>query len=246
MIIFDKNKYKMNLARSIKRFANHDFLYQEVSKDIKDRLCEMSKNFDDILEIGSRGILRQSLSMEKNYINCNIILEDELLPFNVNSFDLVVSALELHNINDLPGVLVQILRSLKKNGLFIASIFGGKTLYELRRSMVEAEISLDIDNSPHISPMADIQDLSGLMQRIGYRDIVVDSYIITVLYENVISLMHDLRYMGQSNILIKRSGTNISKKLLAKIEEIYKKHYANDNQLVASFEIITMTGISNG
>jgi SAM-dependent methyltransferase len=258
MIIFDKNKYKASLRRSVCRFAKHDFLYQEVSKDIADRLSEMSKNFDYILEIGSRGILHKLITHQKNYTHHNtepkflpanannIISDNELLPLELGSFDLILSVLELHNTNDLPGVLVQILRSLKKDGLMIGAIFGGKTLQELRSSMIKSEIALDIPSVPHISPMADIQDLPPLMQRMGFKDVVVDSYVITVLYKDIISLMRDLRYMGQGNILVKRTGANISKKLLSKIEEIYKNNYACDNQLVASFEIITMTGLSNG
>jgi len=254
-IIFDKKLYKANLARSCKRFSNHDFIFKLVSNNIKERLDEINVNFTDILEIGSRNILYDMISDNKNYVQTNIqesfldpakeivIADCELLPFEDESFDLVLSALELHFANDLPGSLVQIKNILKKNGMMIASIFGGRTLEELRRSIVEAEISLTIPSSPHIMPMIDIKSLTELVQRIGFKEIVVDSYVITVEYSNVIKLMHDLRYMGQGNILVKRSGKPITARLLQKIEEIYATKYQQNGQLIASFEIINITGI---
>lgn len=258
MIIFNKNNYKSNLARSVKRFKDHDFLYQEVSQNISDRISDISQDFDDILEIGSRAILYKLINIKnRNYFHHNIepqfiplnsqslISDNELLTLKICSFDLILSVLELHYTNDLPGIFLQILKLLKNNGLMIVAIFGGKTLYELRRSMIEAEIALNIPNTPRISPMADMQDITRIIQMIGFKNIIVDSYVITISYANIINLMHDLRYMGQGNILTIKSNKNITKNQLAKIAEIYQSNYSNAEGLIASFEIITITGRSN-
>ena len=50
-----------------------------------------------------------------------------------------VSALALQFVNDLPGVLAQIRRALKPDGLLLAAMIGGDTLTELRQSFAAAE-----------------------------------------------------------------------------------------------------------
>ena len=64
----------------------------------------------------------------------SILGDEERLPFSGERFDLVVSLLALHGVNDLPGALVQIRRALKADGLFIGALLGGATLTELRQS----------------------------------------------------------------------------------------------------------------
>src|SRR5690349_11220016 len=60
------------------------------------------------------------------------VVDEEHLPFEENSLECVVSSLSMHWINDLPGAMIQIQRSLKPDGVFIAGLFGGDTLFELR------------------------------------------------------------------------------------------------------------------
>ncbi len=258
MIIFDKQKYRNNLVRSATRFHDHSFIFQNVSDNIIEILDSITKEFTDILEIGSRSLLAQRIKNPRSYIQTinqielatkggNFVIADsEILPFKERSFDLIISCLELHMNNDFRGALAQILKILAKDGLFIASIFGGKTLHELRKTMVEAEIALQIPVTPHIHPMIDIQDLGGILQQIGFKNIVIDSYDIKVSYNNILKLMRDLRYMGQQNILIKRSNRPLTKKILDKISELYLNQFSFGNELIATYEIITMTGIKNG
>lgn len=60
------------------------------------------------------------------------VLDEENIKFEDNSLDLVVSSLNLHWVNNLPGAFSNIIKSLKEDGVFLASVFGGDTLYELR------------------------------------------------------------------------------------------------------------------
>ena len=77
----------------------------------------------------------------------------ESLPLDPASVGCVISNLALHWINDLPGILIQVNRSLVPDGLFLAAMLGGDTLYELRGSMQLAEQERRGGVSPHISPM---------------------------------------------------------------------------------------------
>ena len=63
-----------------------------------------------------------------------VAADEEALPFADGSLDLVVSALSLQFVNDLPGTLIQIRRALKADGLLLAALIGGDSLTELREA----------------------------------------------------------------------------------------------------------------
>jgi SAM-dependent methyltransferase len=259
MIIFDKEQLKKQLNRSSNKFNDYNFLHQNISENIADRLLDSSREFESILEIGARGgLLKNILTSSKNFIHYYqtnitnsaligdslIVADSEILPFKNNSFDLIVSVLDLHFTNDLPGALLQIRKCLKNNGIFIAAIFGGSTITELRQAIIEAEISLGLPCSPHVVPMAETKDITALMQRAGFSGPVVDSFTYKVNYNHAVDLMHDLRYMGQGNLLSSRNKIPLRKEVLPKIEQIYKLKFADDEGgISSSFEIITMTAM---
>ena len=92
-----------------------------------------------------------------------VAADAEALPFDDATLDLVVSALALQFVNDLPGVLVQIRRALKPDGLFLAALLGGETLTELRQSFADAESEIEGGISPRVAPFADLRDLGALV-----------------------------------------------------------------------------------
>ena len=130
-----------------------------------------------------------------------VAADEEALPFGDATLDLVVSALALQFVNDLPGVLVQIRRALRPDGLFLAALLGGETLTELRQSFAAAESDIEGGVSPRVAPFADLRDLGALLQRAGFALPVTDVDRVTVRYDSVFGLMHDLRRMGATNAL---------------------------------------------
>lgn len=173
----------------------------------------------------------------------SIFADEEFLPFANESFDLVLGTLNLHTVNDLPGALLQIRKSLKPDGLFLASMLGGETLYELRQVMTQAEMNTRGGISPRIAPFADKQQMGALLQRAGFNLPVVDSDIITVTYDNIFKLFHDLRYMGEGNAIAARDKTPPGKKLFMEAARLYQEQFAGaDGRITASFEIIFLTG----
>ncbi|CEL08016.1 Putative Methyltransferase domain-containing protein [Aspergillus calidoustus] len=82
----------------------------------------------------------------------------ESLPYQPNTFDAVLSSLSLHWINDLPSLLAQVNSILKPDCPFIAAMFGGDTLFELRTSLQLADLERRGGVSPHVSPLADVRD----------------------------------------------------------------------------------------
>ena len=165
------------------------------------------------------------------------------MPFKDACFDLIISNLALHWVNDLPGAMLQANRALKPDGLFLASIFGGETLKELRQSLMLAENEINSGVSPRISPFADVRDVGALLQRAGFALPVADSDVITVSYEHPLKLLQDLRGMAESNAVFARHKAFTNKAVMLRAAEIYSENYGGDDGRVpATFQIIYMTG----
>lgn len=240
--IFDTNRLLQNRVRALARFDDHGFLYDWCAENLRDRLTMINRDFVASAQIGVRGKVRDALVMDVQG-EIDILGSEECIPFKKQSLDLVLSNLHLHTTNDLPGTLLQIRQSLKPDGLFMASIFGGETLSELRHSLMQAESEIYGGVSPRVAPFADKQDIGALMQRAGFALPVVDSEKVTVTYDNIFKLMHDLRYMGEGNAVAARSRKPVGKAFFMRAGQIYAEKFAeSDGKLPASFDIIFMLG----
>lgn len=172
-----------------------------------------------------------------------IAFDEERIPFGSHSIELYVSALSLHAVNDLPGALVQIRRALRPSGLFMAALFGGETLQELRIALAEAEIEIEGGLSPRVSPFVDVRDAGALLQRAGFAQPVADVDRLTVRYEHPLKLLADLRGMGETNVLAERRRQFLKRRVLARACEIYLEKFAGgDGRVTATFDVIYLTG----
>jgi SAM-dependent methyltransferase len=172
-----------------------------------------------------------------------VAADEEALPFRDGSLDLVLSALALHFVNDLPGTLVQIRRALRPDGLFVAALLGGDTLTELRQAFAAAEAEMEDGISPRVLPFADLRDLGGLLQRAGFALPVTDIDRLTVRYASPLALMQDLRRMGATNPLVDRRRRPLRRATLRRMLEIYAARFADPDQRIrATFEIVFLSG----
>jgi len=236
------------------------FLLDRVADDLAERLGAVLRRFDLALDLGSPGeTVRAALArlgsvgaiVGADAMRDNgptraapfVVADEEALPFREASLDLVVSALALQFVNDLPGVLVQIRRVLKPDGLFLAALTGGETLTELRQSFAAAESDVEGGVSPRVAPFADLRDLGALLQRAGFALPVTDTDRVTVRYDSAFALMHDLRRMGATNALIDRRRTPLKRATLLRMAEIYTRRFADsDGRVRATFEIVWLSG----
>ncbi len=251
VFIFDRHAHQMNRLRQQRQGEGRDFLIQEINQRLNERLEEVNRPFKTVLDMtGSRA----KLSIEADKIirsdclpssNIDLVLEEDFLPRDLEEYDLIYHGFGLHFVNDLPGALIQIKKHLAPEGAFFAALLGGETLYELRQCLVEAEIALKGGVSPRISPMVSTQDMAALMQRAGFSLPVIDSDLITVTYRNLTSLLHDLRYMGEGNVIAKRSKAFAPRKLFEMAEELYHQKFSSEGLLQASFRVIYVMGWSS-
>ena len=257
--LFDQLLLRARLKRALKKGAA-DFLLERVADDFELRLQALARSFDTVVDIGTFGphaalklvasqrfkqIIRQAPLAEVLGTGTwqNIVGETSLVPFAPQSLDAVVSLLAFQWVDDLPGLLIQIKRALKADGLFIACLLGGQTLHELRDSFTRAEIECEGGLSPRVSPFADLRDIGALMQRAGFALPVVDTETITVRYQTPLALFADLRAMGGTNALIERRKTPLRRKTLLRALEIYAENYSDaDGRIRATFECLWVSG----
>ncbi|KAF9690864.1 hypothetical protein EKO04_011087 [Ascochyta lentis] len=172
-----------------------------------------------------------------------VLPTSELLPYEPNTFDAVFSSLSLHWINDLPSVLAQVNNILKPDSPFISVMMGGDSLYELRTSLQLAEQDRRGGVATHTSPLADVKDVGGLLQKAGFNLLTVDVDDIIVDYPDTFSLMKDLQAMGESNAVLSREKAGIHRDVLLAADAIYRELHGNeDGTLPATFRLIYMIG----
>ena len=241
-VIFDRRLLRARLARAA-AIGPATFLLDRVADDIAERLSAVLRTFDIAVDLGTpTDAVRRAIAGRFGTVAA-VVADEEALPFRDASLDLVVSALALQFVNDLPGTLIQIRRALKPDGLFLAAMIGGESLAELRTAFAEAEAELEGGVSPRVAPFADLRDLGALLQRAGFALPVTDVDRITVRYASPLALMHDLRRMGAGNALTERRRTPLRRATLRRLLEIYAERFADpDGRICATFEIVWLSG----
>ncbi|GGY39637.1 class I SAM-dependent methyltransferase [Parvularcula lutaonensis] len=221
--VFAPELRKLRLARAARNFPAHDFLHRKVAEDALDRLETVQKRFERALFHGPGAPLLAEILTEKADVgevtiagesaaflkalgtDAPVEARANALPFADKSFDLVVSLMSLHAEDDLPGALVEMRRVLEPDGLFIASFPAERTLSNLRQALRDAEAAVTGGVSPRVAPFVATKDAGGLLQRAGFALPVVDVQPVTVRYRNPMTLLQDLRGMGETLALAKGS-----------------------------------------
>ncbi len=259
MRIFDRRLHARRRSRSAAHFAEYSFLKQLAAEDIALRLSAINRSFERVLDLGAHdGLTGRALMSEQLVADRigqivasdvsaafapDVVADEEALPFADQSFDLVVSALSLHWVNDLPGALIQIRRVLKPDGLFIGTVLGGRTLTELRQCLLAAEEETRGGAANRVSPFLDVIDGAGLLQRTGFAMPVADNDARTVRYAHPLRLLSDLRGMGETAAFANRDAPPLTRTILLRAMEIYTQRFTDaDGRVRATFEFVTLSG----
>jgi len=267
-VLFDPARLRAHRRRAATRWSEYDFLKARLSRDLIDRLDDTPRRFARALDLGCHGgtlaarlaghgrvgeVLASDPAPEMAQLAraaagaASLACSLEALPFAPASFDLVASTASLHWVNDLPGTLIQVREALKPDGLFLAAMFGGGTLAELRTVLSEAETELRGGVSPRISPLPALGDVAGLMQRAGFALPVVDIETVTVRYSDMFRLLADLRGMGEQAAFHGRQTAALRRDVLLAAAQAYQSRFADpDGRIRASFRVIWLSGWAPG
>ena len=259
MTVFDRKTVRLHRDRAAPRIDEYGFLFREVAERLSERLEDVKRRFPVALDLGCReGLLAGFLGARggiETLIQCDLseamarragglrlVADEECIPFAEGRFDLVISCLDLHWVNDLPGTLIQIRRILKPDGLFLAALLGGTTLNELRIALTEAEIAEEGGLSPRVSPFADLRDAGNLLQRAGFALPVADADTITVSYGDPFNLMKDLRGMGETNAVVERRKEVARRATLMAGAARYREMFGDsEGRVPATFQVLYLT-----
>jgi NADH dehydrogenase [ubiquinone] 1 alpha subcomplex assembly factor 5 len=267
--IFDRQAKCLQRERAARApdVAVYDYLKEEVGYRLADRIFDIKRRFKLAVDLGcGRGYVAKHIDSEsvEELVVCDLsrtwldqvpnppnvkvrreVVDEEFLPFEPASLDLVTSSLSMHWVNDLPGAFHQIINCLKNDGVFIGAVFGGDTLYELRSSLQLAELERHGGIAPHISPFTEIRDIGSLLTRAGFTMLTVDTDEIVVRYPSMFELMWDLKGMGENNAAYNRK-LHLRRDTAVAAAAIYKQLYGNKeggkNFIPATFQIIYMLG----
>ena len=256
---FDRRVVRLRRERAAPALHGVDFLIREAALRLVERLGDVRRAFPLALELGCHtgqlaaalcgnaqiGRLVQAdlcLGMVRQAKGARVVADEEALPFGPACLDLVVSCFSLHWVNDLPGTLAQVRHALKPDGLFLAIMPGGATLFELRESLLRAELEVAGGAGPRVSPFVDVRDAGMLLQRAGLTLPVVDIDTVTVTYDHPLKLIGELRAMGEANALMQR-GRALDRATLWRACAIYRELFGDRaGRIPATFQLLTLSG----
>ncbi|TFF18240.1 methyltransferase domain-containing protein [Jiella endophytica] len=237
------------------------FLMKAVAAELSERLAVVERRFEVAVDLG--GFFGEMAAYMRAGGHCDrvvrierlafllkdeplaVVADEEFLPLAPDSVDLVVSALSMQFVNDVPGMLAQLRRALRPDGLFLAAFLGGETLNELRTALLHAESEVFGGVSPRVGPFTEIREAGALLQRSGFALPVTDFDRLTVRYDNLFALARDLRAMGAANVLTERSRRPATRRFFLRAAEIYAERFADpDGRIRASFDVIYLSGWS--
>ncbi|RZM34865.1 MAG: SAM-dependent methyltransferase [Sphingomonas sp.] len=209
--IFDRGARRIRRDRAAKGYAEHDFLRETMLDGITERLNAVTRDFTDILDLGcfdgafppptEARVARCDAGFDFAARANGVQADEDRLPFADASFDLVVSAGVLDQVNDLPGALALIRRVLRPDGLFLGAFVGAGSLPALRSALRFAESERP---AARLHPQIDVRSAGDLLMRAGFALPVADVETLDVGYRDLGRLFGDLRGMASGNILAQR------------------------------------------
>lgn len=258
---FDRALYAKRRQHAAYAYAEVDFLKREASERLLDKLEDVRRSFERVVDVGAhQGQLGQILHVRMGIspvlsldlsaamvadvaVGYKAVADEEWLPLQDGSVDLMLSALSLHMVNDLVGVLIQMRRALCDGGLMMVNLVGGSSLNELRQCLAQAESEVTGGVSPRVIPMIDVRDAGDLLARTGFTLPVADSEILTISYPDMWALLRDVRRMGGASALVMRPRMGARKAVFARAAELYQQNFSDDQgRVLATIELISLTG----
>ena len=249
--IFDEARVRQRLARAIAAPDFPGFLHEHAAREILSRLDLSQQSLAIALAHGSRPDLllhRRMHTIRAATIlsaDAELVTPADSVPVKPESLDCLLLLFGPETVNDIAGLLASIRRSLRPDGLFLGATLAGETLRELRDSWSLAETEVTGGATPRVAPFAGLRDLGNLMLRAGLALPVVDSDRLVVRYADPLALMRELKRLGWSNALVERTRQGLSRRLLARVIEVYFERFVDaDGRIRATFEIAYLTGFA--
>ena len=254
----DKRRVATTFDRAARSYDRHDFLQREVAARATERPDYVNVQPSRILDLGSGtgrcaralairykraqvvqcdlalGILQQARSLERRFFSRQRFVAGDLerLPFGDGQFQLAFSSLALQWCQNLEAAFLEVRRSLTVGGLFMFTTLGPDTLRELRKAWAS------VSSTPNVNQFLDMHDIGDTLVRAGFGDPVMETEYLTVPYDDVITLMRDLKGIGASNSHADRARGMLGRKRLTALTAAYETERRQDGKLPATYEVV--------
>ena len=153
------------------------------------------------------------------------------LPLKTSSVDMVWSNLALQWCNDLNVSFAEMYRVLAPDGLLMFSTFGPDTLKELRQTFTT------VDGYSHVNRFVDMHDIGDVLVHAGFATPVMDMEYITLTYDDLKTLMQELKAIGAHNVTAGRNHGLMGRARWQALEAAYEK-FRQEGRLPATYEVI--------
>ena len=244
-------------ARISSSLVNHNFLIKLSENQILNKINNFSSKVEVLVELGSNSNIGKMLDQNCNSFfvsidnsinfikqnsssNNNIVVYENDLPFKQKSISGVISCLYVDTIINSENLFSNVYNILKNNGFLIFSVFGTKTMENIKKRFLEVEEKKYNGISLRFHPLFDLDKIGNELKQIGFKNVIVETEIIQVKYNDLYKLMYDLRGMGITNNLLNRSKSFTPKSLFYEVNKLLTKN-KKDNEFLVPFEILTLT-----
>ncbi len=247
--------------KSSKNWNNHNFIHKKISKVLETKPKELGDVFDNVLLLSSdkgetlnyikdikyknlvlvspfRELFEKTSFHKDNFLKVESRFEN--LPFKNNTFDLVISNLCLHSINNIQNHFKIIFDLLNEKGLFICNFFGEDSLIELRNSLFQTDEQLFNGVFLRSAPSLKMANISDILSYIGFKELVSEKISYRIFYDNIEKILKDLKGLGENCVLIKRNKGLMTKNYIRKLGIIYEKNFSREEGLKLSCDVISI------
>ena len=256
----DKNAIRRSFDRAASSYDHHAVLQREVESRLRERLEFQRQEPGIILDLGcgtgsgSRSLAGQFQQAKVIALDwapamlakagvgeeddsssiaglCRLCADMHRLPLAARSVDLIFSNLALQWSYDLPAVFREFRRVMKAGTMLVFSCFGPDTLHELKQAWRA------VDDLPHVNDHPDMHDIGDELLAAGFREPVMDAERLTLEYPDVLSLMRELKGLGEHNVASDRSR-GLTGKAGFKAMLLTYEQFRRDDRYPASYEVI--------
>lgn len=257
--VFDKQKSRRSFERAAHQYDQYARLQRQIASTFLDHFDEHFNHINpiSILDLGC-GTGQVTEAMCQRYVDASVFALDfsqkmlaqteqrlsskgfnsqgicadaEQLPFQSETFDLIISSLMLQWANDLQGTLAQLRETLTPQGVLAFTSFSQGTLRELKSSWGA------VDGAVHSSDFLSLQAFETVAKAAGYSKVTIISETIVFCYDTIREMLQEMKGIGASNARSARIKGLTGRQRFEAFERAFELHRLNDGRYPSTWEI---------